>query len=124
MNNSTRVFLMSFPTGEREACSFSFRMPNPFTDTLVFRDIIARVGDRGRLFQELECRAPMNSLLGCHSMWRSVCEIAYTCGTGDRPVLCRCVEKFGYPEPIQNGTRTFADACAEEEESALALEVS
>jgi lipase ATG15 len=80
------------------------------------RDIISRIGDRSRLFQEIQCRAPMNSLLGCHSMWRSVCELAYTCGTIDRPVLCRCVTQFGYPEPIQNGTRTFAEACADQEE--------
>lgn len=91
-------------------------------DTRVFnvipdRDIIARIGDRSRLFQEIDCKAPANSLLGCHSMWRSVCELMYTCGTrsGDRPVLCRCVQNFGFPEPIQNGTRTFAEACEEEE---------
>lgn len=83
------------------------------------RDIISRIGDRSRLFQEIKCRAPMSSLLGCHSMWRSVCELAYTCGTGDRPVFCRCVRDFGYPEPIQNGTRTFAEACAEQEEKVI-----
>lgn len=80
------------------------------------RDIIAVIGDRARLFQEMECRAPKNNLLGCHSMWRSVCEVMYTCGSRNRSVLCRCVQNFGYPEPVQNGTRTFAEACAEEEE--------
>lgn len=78
------------------------------------RDVIARIGGRSRLFQEGQCTAAPNSLFGCHSMWRSVCEIAYRCGTGGRPVVCRCVEKFGYPEPepIQNQTLSFAAACA------------
>ena len=50
-------------------------------------------------------------------MWRSVCEIAYSCGTGNRPVLCRCVELFGYPEPLPRGDVTdFAKACKDQEE--------
>jgi lipase ATG15 len=44
------------------------------------RDIIARVDDPGRLYQKIECSAPGNSLLGCHSMWRTLCEIQYQCG--------------------------------------------
>jgi lipase ATG15 len=78
------------------------------------RDLIARVGDHARLFQELGCRAPSNSLFGCHDAGRTICELLYTCGSDPRPVLCWCAEEFGYPEPIQNGTRTFAEACAEE----------
>ncbi len=76
------------------------------------RDPIAAVDDPGRLFQRTECRAPKNSFFGCHSMWRSVCEISYQCGTMARPVLCWCVTKYGYPEPIQNGTRSFTDVCS------------
>ena len=59
------------------------------------------------------CIAPNNDLFGCHSMWRSICELSYRCGSHSRPVACRCVEELGYPEPIQNGTRSFAQACQE-----------
>ena len=75
------------------------------------RDIIARLDDHGKLYQRIQCRAEQNSLLGCHSMWRTLCEIQYQCGTNGRPIMCWCVSKYGYPEPIQNGTRTFAQAC-------------
>jgi len=75
------------------------------------RDFIARIGGRAPLFQNAECIAPKNDLFGCHSMWRSVCEINYRCGSNSRPVICRCVENFGYPKPVQNGTRTFEEAC-------------
>ena len=84
------------------------------------RDYIARIGGRSRLFQEAQCNAPNSNLFGCHSMWRSICEIAFRCGTGERPVVCRCVKKYDYPEPKPiNGTtsttRSFDEACAEEE---------
>lgn len=75
------------------------------------RDPIAAIDDPGRLFQKTECRAPMNSFFGCHSMWRSICEISFQCGTMGRPVLCWCVSKYGYPEPIPNGTMSFSDVC-------------
>lgn len=75
------------------------------------RDYIARIGGRSRLFQEANCTAQSNSFFGCHSMWRSVCELSYRCGSGGHPVFCRCVQRFGYPEPVQNGTRTFDEAC-------------
>lgn len=77
------------------------------------RDYIARIGGRQQLFQNARCDAPKNNLFGCHSMWRSVCEINYRCGTNSRPVVCKCVTQFGYPEPVQNGTRTFKEACEE-----------
>ena len=78
------------------------------------RDPIAHVDDPGRLYQRTDCRAPKNSFFGCHSMWRNVCELSFQCGTMGRPVLCWCVSKYGYPEPIQNGTQTFAEVCPPE----------
>ena len=66
---------------------------------------------RQQLFQNAKCDAPKNNLFGCHSMWRSVCEINYRCGTNGRPVVCKCISQFGYPVPVQNGTRTFEEAC-------------
>lgn len=85
------------------------------------RDYIARVGGRPRQHQEAQCSASSASLFGCHSMWRSVCEINYRCGSGGRPVICRCHYQFDYPEPepIGTPTRTFKEACEEEEEAFL-----
>eukprot|EP00804_Cyclotella_cryptica_P008105 CCRYP_004599-RA/>CCRYP_004599-RA protein AED:0.04 eAED:0.04 QI:305/1/1/1/1/1/9/380/1018 len=80
------------------------------------RDYIARIGGRQEFFQNALCQAPKNNLFGCHSMWRSVCEINFRCGTNGRPVLCKCQSQFGYPVPVQNGTRSFQDACEEAQE--------
>lgn len=85
------------------------------------RDVIARVGGRPRQHQEAQCTAPTNSLLGCHSMFRNFCEISYRCGSNGRPVLCDCVFKYDYPlpEPIGNATRTFEEACRQQEQAFL-----
>jgi lipase ATG15 len=85
------------------------------------RDYIARLGGRPRQHQEAQCSAPNSDLFGCHSMWRSACEINYRCGTNGRPVVCRCVFNFGYPEPEPVGTptRTFKEACFEAEQAFL-----
>jgi len=80
-------------------------------DTIPGRDIIANIGGRSRLYQQLECTAPMNSLLGCHSMFRSLCELSYSCGTEGHAVFCRCHNDFGYPKPKSIGNRTFEEAC-------------
>lgn len=44
---------------------------------------------------------------------RTVCEIQFTCGNFNRPILCECVLDFGYPEPLQSTTmdRTFIETC-------------
>jgi len=83
------------------------------------RDFVARIGGRPRQHQEGECIAPTSDIIGCHSLWRSVCEINYRCGSGLRPVLCRCHFEFGYPEPVPigNTTRSFTEACIEEEQA-------
>lgn len=73
------------------------------------RDYIARIDDPGRLYQRIECRAPAYSLFGCHSMWRTLCEFAYQCGSDGRPVLCWCVTKYGYPAPVASGNITTWD---------------
>ena len=54
-------------------------------------------------------------------MWRSVCEINYRCGTNGRPVICRCVYNFDFPAPlpIGNTTRSFDQACYEQEQAYL-----
>jgi len=76
------------------------------------RDIIPRIDDPGPLYQRIECRAPYNDIWGCHSAQRSLCEILYQCGSLDRPPLCDCATKYGYPEPRQvRGNLTFTDLC-------------
>jgi lipase ATG15 len=84
---------------------------NLIIDIVPDSDIIAHVGGQSRLIQHIRCTGPSNDLFACHSMWRTACELAYTCGTNGRPALCMCVERFGYPQPIQNGTVTFEEAC-------------
>jgi len=75
------------------------------------RDLIASIDDPGDLYQRIECRAPAYSLFGCHSMYRSLCEYAYQCGSNGRPVLCWCVSKYGYPIPDQLGSTEWEEAC-------------
>ena len=77
------------------------------------RDIIPMLDDKANLYQNIECRAPVNSIIGCHSSIRSLCEIQYTCGSGGRPVVCNCTE-YGYPEPTPTSTgntTNFTEAC-------------
>lgn len=81
------------------------------------RDYIARLGGRPMFYQNAICTASNNNLFGCHSMWRSFCEINYRCGSNGRPVACRCVTQFGYPKPIQIGTRSFEEACSSANET-------
>ena len=54
-----------------------------------------------------------NDFFGCHDIARSICEIQFTCGSYNRPVLCECVMDYGYPEPEPDeGTPTsFIDVC-------------
>lgn len=78
------------------------------------RDIIVRIGKLNPNVQHIECTAPMGSLLGCHSMFRSYCELQTNCGSNGRPVFCYCSSQYGYPEPEGLGnTTSFAQACAD-----------
>ena len=76
------------------------------------RDVVPRVGGIAQLFEQVECTAPSQELFGCHTSTRTLCELMYKCGSGDRPPLCECVTKFGYPEPISTSGESFAEACA------------
>lgn len=77
------------------------------------RDPVAMIDEPTKNLQKIECRAPQNSINGCHDVARSLCEVLHTCGTGRRPALCECVTKFGYEEPLPkpNTTVSFAEAC-------------
>ena len=108
--NPTLGRLTFDPPIEKEALN------NKIFNTVPDRDYISRIGDPPRNTQHIECRTPRSNVGGCHSFWRIFCELLYSCGSQPRPVLCVCQETYGFPEPISNGTRTFAQACQEEEE--------
>jgi lipase ATG15 len=75
------------------------------------------IDDRAQNYQQIRCQAGLTDVIGCHNSIRSLCEISFSCGSRNRPVLCACVTEFGYPEPTPKaGTnRTFAEACGIEE---------
>lgn len=73
-------------------------------------DIIPRVDDAGNLVQNIRCPHPFSPSM-CHSAEQTLCELAFTCGSFGRSVFCQCTSIYGYPEPIQNGTKTWAEAC-------------
>lgn len=73
---------------------------NKYTFNIVpNRDIVPIIDDLALNYQRIKCRATIYKPLDCHSSGRSLCEILYTCGSGDRPVPCFCVNEFGYEEP-------------------------
>ncbi|KAG7372716.1 hypothetical protein IV203_018859 [Nitzschia inconspicua] len=77
------------------------------------RDVIAHIDEPGMLTQHTQCRGPKNSLFACHSMWRTLCEIQYQCGSNGRPINCWCTSRFGYPVPTSNSSVTWEEACAD-----------
>lgn len=81
-------------------------------NTIPERDIIAHIDKPGMNYQRMQCNAPKNSLFGCHSMFRSLCEIQFQCGSQGRPINCWCVSNYGYPVPTQLGDKTWEETCA------------
>ena len=84
-------------------------------NVLPARDLIPMLDDRSKNSQEIRCRGDESDIAACHDAQRSICEIIYSCGTGQRPALCDCVSRFGYPPPTPKGgtnsSITFEDAC-------------
>ncbi|CAJ1969774.1 unnamed protein product [Cylindrotheca closterium] len=76
------------------------------------RDPVPAIDDPSKNYQRINCLAAPSRFADCHTATRSLCDILYTCGSGNRPVLCECVA-FGYPEPEPTGDRTFRTACKE-----------
>lgn len=93
------------PISEDDLNTYSFNI-------IPDRDIVPKVGGVAHLFELVDCRAPDQDLFGCHSSFRTLCELLYKCGSGDRPTLCECATEFGYPEPISTTGQSFAEACA------------
>ena len=79
------------------------------------RDLIPQIDDLGNLYQRIKCHGKKNDPWACHSSLRTLCEILYTCGTFDRPVLCDCATRYGYDEGEQVGGNTsFTELCGPE----------
>jgi lipase ATG15 len=79
------------------------------------RDIVPMLDDRADQFQLIRCNAAQNDFVGCHTTTRSLCEIMTTCGSGNRPVFCECVTKFGFDPPTNDGDEDFATLCKDED---------
>ena len=63
------------------------------------RDLVAMFDDPAKNTQAIRCTADESNLAACHDAQRSICEIMYSCGSGQRPALCDCYSRFGYPPP-------------------------
>ena len=61
----------------------------------------------------LECSGDPNDPLVSHLPLRALCEILYTCGLQERPVLCECHDTYNFPKPIATGNRTYKQASPE-----------
>jgi lipase ATG15 len=76
------------------------------------RDIIPRFDDPAQNYQMINCRSESRNPISCHSIVRTICELLYTCGTGNRPALCECVTSFNFPRPQTVGDQNFEEECA------------
>ena len=81
-------------------------------------DVVPMIDEKAQNFQFIRCSAGVEDFVDCHDATRSLCEILYSCGTGygtsRRPVLCECVSRFHYPEPVPVSADinlTFAEFC-------------
>jgi len=68
------------------------------------RDVVPMVDDLAQNYQKIRCTANsghfFEDTVECHGTGeRTLCEFLYTCGTQNRPALCECVYKYGYPKP-------------------------
>lgn len=79
------------------------------------RDIVPMLDDKAQNYQMIRCETEFSDVVGCHTALRSLCEIQYTCGSGDRPVICECVTDFGYPPPerVTDQDVDFMEACSQ-----------
>eukprot|EP00538_Stauroneis_constricta_P012648 CAMPEP_0119546226 /NCGR_PEP_ID=MMETSP1352-20130426/734_1 /TAXON_ID=265584 /ORGANISM="Stauroneis constricta, Strain CCMP1120" /LENGTH=1119 /DNA_ID=CAMNT_0007590905 /DNA_START=217 /DNA_END=3576 /DNA_ORIENTATION=- len=82
------------------------------------RDLVPRFDDVADNYQNIRCNAPLNDFIGCHDFTRALCEIATTCGSANRPVLCTCHQDYGHPKPLAmpGTTVTFEEACPAKDE--------
>ncbi|KAG7373187.1 lipase class 3 [Nitzschia inconspicua] len=76
------------------------------------RDIIPMFDDKAQNFQNIDCPSDSRNPLSCHSVVRTLCELLYTCGTGNRHALCECVTSFNFPMPLTDSDQDFDSMCA------------
>lgn len=76
------------------------------------KDVVPLFDDLAQNYQNINCNAAKNALFACHSILRTLCELQYRCGTGNRPAICECSTVFGYPQPMTLGDGDFDQLCA------------
>ena len=78
-------------------------------------DIVPKLDDVADNWQQIGCNAELSKAAGfCHFGMRSICELMYTCGSGNRPVFCECVSAYGYPPPLSVNGTNFYESCEKE----------
>lgn len=80
------------------------------------KDLVPQIDDLARNYQKIRCLANQYTFISCHDFVRSLCEIVTTCGNPNRPAVCECVYKYGYPLPTaaldpNGGHTSFEQAC-------------
>lgn len=88
---------------------------NKYTFNIVpDRDPVPRIDDLAENYQRVQCRAPANRPVDCHFGKRTLCEILFTCGSGNqRPIPCYCVTEYNYdfPQVAEGSGAKFTDYC-------------
>jgi hypothetical protein len=79
------------------------------------RDIVPMLDDHADQFQYIRCESPAHDFVSCHYADRTLCEIMYTCGSGNRPAICECHHTYGYPKPTPAGDEDFDTMCPKPE---------
>lgn len=68
------------------------------------RDPFPQTDDPGLIVEHIRCRAPITEgSVACHEVVRSACELQYICGSGSRPPIADCNERFDYPQAKKIG---------------------
>ena len=81
------------------------------------KDIVPMLDDVADQFQRIRCMTPAYNFVDCHTSIRSICELMYSCGSGNRPPICECHKVYGYakPQPLTDGPDNFDELCADVE---------
>ena len=108
---------MSGPNAMLSRLSFEPQLTVEQLNTKTFnviphRDLVPKFDDPAQNFQQIACRSESRNPLSCHSIARTICELIYTCGTGNRPAICECVKSFNFPMPLTDGDQDFEAMCA------------
>lgn len=119
---------ISGPNALISRLTFSPTIPKNSLDKWTFnvvpdRDPVPRIDDLAQNYQRIQCKSQPSDPVGCHYGVRTLCETLYTCGTqtplsddvnfgADRPIPCKCVTDYGYPEPMgEVGGLKFTEYC-------------